>query len=69
PFALSASANVGFNEFLEDNYSYINWDIGLTVSIDSWFDVDLRYYDTDEPEVDCKNSCDARFVAAISRSF
>jgi uncharacterized protein (TIGR02001 family) len=73
PVGLSASANVGFNKFFdfapEDDNTYINWDIGLTVSFDQWFDVDLRYYDTDVPAVNCNGICDSRFVAAISREF
>ena len=69
PIGLSASANVGFNKYIDIDYSYINWDIGLTVSIEDWFDIDLRYHDTDEPDIACQNVCDARFVASVSRSF
>lgn len=71
-FSLSLSANVGFNKYLDvevGDDSYVNWDIGATISIDKWFDVDLRYYDTDGTKEDCRKICDARFVAAISREF
>ncbi|TDI58537.1 MAG: hypothetical protein E2O92_09680 [Alphaproteobacteria bacterium] len=73
PVSLSTSANVAFNKYfdlgpLEDD-TYINWDIGLTVSLEDWFDVDLRYYDTDLPTMDCKGICDSRFVVSVSRSF
>ena len=69
PVSLSASGNVGFNKYIDLDAKYINWDLGVTVAIEDWFDIDLRYYDTDEPKETCKNVCDSRFVAAISRSF
>ena len=73
PVSLSASANVGFNKFFDtdaaDDSTYINWDIGLTISFEDLFDLDLRYHDTDLPDVACKGICDSRFAATISRSF
>jgi uncharacterized protein (TIGR02001 family) len=73
PISLAASANVGFNKYFDmdplDDDTYINWDIGMTVSIEDYFDIDLRYHDTDLPEISCKNVCDSRFVASVSRSF
>lgn len=73
PVGLSLSANVGFSKFYDvdpaDDDTYIDWNIGATVTIEDWFDIDLRYYDTDIPSMYCKNICDGRFVAAVSRSF
>jgi uncharacterized protein (TIGR02001 family) len=73
PVTLSTSANVAFNKYFDvdpaDDNTYINWDIGLTLNIYEWFDLDLRYYDTDVPDMLCKGICDSRFVAAISRGF
>jgi hypothetical protein len=46
----------------------MNWNIGLTLSITDWFDVDVRYHDTDLDGVFCKNICDERVTFTISRS-
>jgi uncharacterized protein (TIGR02001 family) len=69
PVGLAASGTVAFNHFFDAGGNYINWDLGLTVSVEDLFDIDLRYHDTDIPDVLCKGVCDARFAATISRSF
>lgn len=74
-FGLSFSGQLGYNEYLDagvtwDGFSddYMNWNIGLTLSITDWFDVDVRYHDTDLDGVFCKNICDERVTFTISRS-
>ena len=72
-WSLSFSGEIAYNKYLDldplDDDDYLNWNLGLTVSIDDWFDVDLRYHDTDLDDVDCRKICDERFVATVSRSF
>lgn len=75
PLSLTLSANIGLQMFDEPDTvdvgdsEYIHYDIGLTVAIEDWFDVDLRYLDTDMGDALCKNVCDERFVVSVSRSF
>ena len=66
-FGLTFSGEIGFNEYLDIDDNYINWNLGVTASITDWFDVDLRYHDTDVSN--CRNVCDARFVVTVSRAF
>lgn len=74
--AVAFSGELGYNVLLDDGQSwdglsddYLNWNLGLTIAIDGWFDVDLRYHDTDLDGTFCDKVCDARFVGTVSRSF
>ncbi|MFN3230550.1 MAG: TorF family putative porin [Alphaproteobacteria bacterium] len=75
PVGLSFSGDVAFNELLNTGATwdgatsdYFNWSLGFTVTIEDWFDVDLRYHDTDLNGVFCKDLCDERFTVKVSRS-
>lgn len=74
-FALSFSGEIGYNSLLDNGQSwdgisddYINWNLGLTISVTDWFDLDLRYHDTDLDSGFCDNLCDERFTFMISRA-
>lgn len=74
-FGLSVSGQLGYNEYTNagvtwDGFTdnYLNWNLGLTVSITDWFNVDVRYHDTDLDGVFCKNICDERVTFTVSRS-
>ncbi|MFN3233010.1 MAG: TorF family putative porin [Alphaproteobacteria bacterium] len=74
-FGISFSGQLGYNELLDNGQTwdgisddYLNWNIGLTVSITDWFDMDFRYHDTDLNEAFCTRLCDERFTFMISRS-
>lgn len=75
PVSFSLSGNVGLSVFQLDDAvdvgddNYVHWDLGLTVSIEDWFDVDLRYYDTDIGDATCQGVCDERFVVSVGRAF
>ena len=75
PLGFSFSGEVAYNELMDDGQSwdgmtssYVNWNLGVTVTIEDWFDVDLRYHDTDLRSGFCKDACDERFTFMISRS-
>lgn len=70
PFSLSVSGELGWNKYFDvaGDDDYVNWNLGLTIAIEDWFDVDVRYHDTDLPDIDCNKLCDERFVISISRS-
>ncbi len=64
---LSFDANGNYYDVkpaFSDDYFY--WNIGLTYSLD-WFDMDLRYHDTDLES--CADLCDGRVIFGVSRSF
>jgi uncharacterized protein (TIGR02001 family) len=68
---LSISGNLGYY-FLEGLKDPTDWNIGATLSVYDWFDVDARYYDTDVNNnclVGTIQYCDARFVVKVSRAF
>ncbi|MEN3975243.1 TorF family putative porin [Emcibacter sp. SYSU 3D8] len=74
-FGLSVSGQLGYNEYTNAGVtwdgvhdSYLNWNIGLTLSITDWFDVDVRYHDTDLDNVYCHKLCDERVTVMVSRS-
>lgn len=70
-FSLTVGGTIAYNKFFDvvGDDDYLNWDLGFTVSIEDWFDVDLRYYDTDGSKIDCDDLCDERFVVTVSREF
>ena len=65
---LSVDANIGYWS-VDDSFGddYADWNIGATLSVQDWFDLDVRYFDTDASG--CTNLCDSRVVGTISRSF
>ncbi|MDX1580662.1 MAG: TorF family putative porin [Alphaproteobacteria bacterium] len=68
-FGLAFSGGVAWNEFFDlgPGADYVNWHLGLTLSITDIADIDLRYHDTDVSA--CNNVCDERFVVTVSRGF
>jgi len=74
-YGLSFSGEVGYNELTNAGATwdgvtsnYVNWNLGLTLSITDWFDLDVRYHDTDLSDVFCKKVCDERVTFMVSRS-
>jgi len=74
-FGLSFSGELGYNEYLDAGVTwdgvtdnYLNWNLGLTISITDWFDIDVRYHDTDLDDTFCKKVCDERVTFMVSRS-
>ena len=76
-WGLSISGQLGYNKYLDNGVTwdgfhddYLNWNIGLTVAITDWFNVDVRYHDTNLNGPVCKVlRCDSQFTATISRAF
>jgi uncharacterized protein (TIGR02001 family) len=67
--------SVGLNYYMLEApiKNYVDWNVGAKLNVNNWFNVDLRYYDTDISS-GCVNSigrrtCDARVVVTLSRSF
>lgn len=66
---LSVSAGVG-RQMLEGAFNdYTDWNLGTTLKIVRWFDLDVRYFDTNIAGAACADLCDARVVVKISRTF
>jgi uncharacterized protein (TIGR02001 family) len=68
---LAISGAVGYY-FLQALKDPTDWNVGATLHVYNWFDVDARYYDTDVSSnclVGTVKYCDARFVVAIKRTF
>jgi uncharacterized protein (TIGR02001 family) len=76
-WGLSVSGQLGYNKFTTTGVTwdgihddYLNWNVGLTVAITNWFNVDLRYHDTNLNKAYCKVSrCDSQFTFMVSRTF
>lgn len=76
---LRVSANLGHSFLSQSNPApaffpdYLDWNAGAALSVNNWFTVDVRYYDTDIagncPAPGGKQWCGPRAVVAISRSF
>lgn len=76
---LRVSANMGRSFLTQSNPTpaflpdYLDWNAGAALSVNDWFTVDLRYYDTNIagncPAPGGKQWCGPKVVAAISRSF
>jgi uncharacterized protein (TIGR02001 family) len=74
-YRLRLSGQIGYNRYIGSSATwdgftqhYLNWNIGMTVSITDWFDVDLRYHDTSLNGIFCKDICDARVTLAVSKA-
>ena len=63
---MTISAGAGRSQ-RERRTNYSDWNAGATFKVYDWFDLDARYFDSDD--VVCGTLCDARFVVKISRSF
>ena len=76
---LSVSGEAGHSFLAQSNPTpaffpdYWDWNAGARMSVNNWFTVDVRYYDTniagDCPAPGGKHWCGSKVVAAISRSF
>jgi len=64
---LSVSGGVGYYAFSRGAKDQTDWNVGATLSVYDWFDIDARYYDTDNKALG--NIADDRFVVSISRAF
>ncbi len=64
---MTLSGSVGYSA-AQYRPNYMDWDIGATFKAYDWFNLDIRYYDTDFAAV-CGTLCDSRVVVKISRSF
>lgn len=64
---LSVDANIGYYDF-QGGGDYTDWNIGATVATE-WFDIDLRYIDTDLKTFEHGGLADSRAVVTISKSF
>jgi uncharacterized protein (TIGR02001 family) len=63
-FSVSAGVGYYFYDSLKDQ---TDWNIGGTFKVYNWFDVDARYYNTDNKALG--NFADEKFVVKISRAF
>ncbi len=64
---LSISLGAGHWMLTQGFKSQTDWNIGATMKVYDWFDIDARYYDSDVSFLG--NLADDRFVAKISRAF
>lgn len=64
---MTLRASVGYSA-LEGVPNYIDWNAGATFHVYDWFNLDVRYFDTDYTAI-CGTACDARVVVKISRVF
>ncbi len=64
---LSVSAAMGYWMLTQGAKDQTDWNIGATMSVYDWFDIDARYYDSDISFLG--KFADNRFVVSISRSF
>jgi uncharacterized protein (TIGR02001 family) len=74
-FGLSVSGQLGYNKYTNAGVfwdgihdDYLNWNIGATLAITGWFNIDARYHDTNLDSTFCHKLCDSRFTVMISRS-
>jgi len=65
---LTVSGGIGYQYIEGAGNDYIDWNVGATVKVYDWFDIDARYIDTDVAG-GCGGICDSRFVVKISRAF
>ena len=68
-FSPTFSATYGYVDFLDTAFSadsYAYWNAGVEIGFLEKFALDLRYWDTDEDNVD---NADERFVATVSSSW
>lgn len=64
---LSISAGAGYWMLTQGFKEQTDWNIGATMKVFDWFDVDARYYDSDVSFLG--NLADDRYVLKISRAF
>ena len=63
----SISANAGYWMLTKGFKDQTDWNIGATLKVYNWFDIDARYYDSDVSFLG--NLADDRFVVKFSRAF
>jgi uncharacterized protein (TIGR02001 family) len=70
---LAVSAAVGYYSLEAPIKDYTDWNIGAKLNVNDWFNVDVRYYDTDIvtrcPNAIGRRTCGPKGVITISRSF
>lgn len=64
---LSLSAGAGYNLPTGGLKRQTDWNVGSTLKVYNWFDIDARYYDSDIRYAG--NLANDRFVVKISRAF
>lgn len=64
---LTISGGVGYS-VTAGSTNYSDWNAGGTFRVFDWFDLDARYFDSDN-DMTCGTLCDARVVVKISRAF
>jgi uncharacterized protein (TIGR02001 family) len=64
---LSISGGIGYTAW-EATPDYTDWNIGATLKVYDWFNLDARYYDTDISGCGPR-TCESRFVVKVSRTF
>ncbi len=64
---LTVSGSIGYSA-AERRQNHVDWDVGATFKAYDWFNLDIRYYDTNYEAV-CGTQCDARVVVKVSRAF
>ncbi len=64
---LSVSGGAGYNMLTQGHKDQTDWNIGATLKVSNWFDVDVRYYDSDIRYAG--NLADDKVVVKISRAF
>ncbi len=63
---LSVSGGVGYY-FYDRIKDQTDWNVGATLKVYNWFDIEARYYDSDNKALG--NFADEKFVVKISRAF
>jgi uncharacterized protein (TIGR02001 family) len=63
---LSVSGGVGYY-FYDRIKDQTDWNVGATLKVYNWFDIDARYYDSDNKALG--NFADEKFVVSIKRTF
>ena len=70
---VSVSGGINYSKYKAPLANYWDWNIGATLNVNNWFDIDVRYYDTDIPGsclvASGKHWCDSKAVVTVSRSF
>lgn len=64
---MTISAGAGYSS-AERRTNYSDWNAGATFNVYGWFNLDARYFDSDNV-MTCGTQCDERFVVKISRTF
>jgi uncharacterized protein (TIGR02001 family) len=64
---MTVSGGAGYST-TEGRANYSDWNVGTTFAVYDWFNLDARYFDSDNEDV-CGTHCDSRFVVMVSRTF